>query len=103
MSSSITKKVNETSCSQYCEDKINKYREHNELLVREVFDLKNKIYEIQKINKLLKENLEAQTKDLSMIKFEYNTKCVHYQFAKEKIANLTTELDELKAKFEDAD
>ena len=43
-----TKEVSETSCSQSCEDKINKYREQNELLVREVFDLKNEIYEIKK-------------------------------------------------------
>lgn len=60
MSSLITKKINETSCSQSCEDKINKYLEHNELLVNEVFDLKNEIYEIKKINKPLKEKLEAQ-------------------------------------------
>ena len=98
-----TKEVSETSCSQSCADKVNKYREQNELLVREVFDLKNEIYEIKKVNKPLKEKLEAQAKDLSRIKEEYSIKCVHYCFAKEKIANLTAELDALKAKFKDAE
>ena len=49
-----TKEVSETPCSQSCEDKVNKYRKQNELLVREVFYLKNEIYEIKKVNKPLK-------------------------------------------------
>ena len=51
----------------------------------------------------LKKKLEAQIKILNRVKEEYSTKCVHYRFAKEKIANLTIKLDALKAKFKDAD
>ena len=53
MSSSITK-VSENSCSQSCEDKIDHYHEQKDILVREVFDLKNEIYNAKKLNKPLK-------------------------------------------------
>ncbi|KAI3689359.1 hypothetical protein L2E82_47314 [Cichorium intybus] len=98
-----TKEVSETSCSQACVDKVNKFREQNNILVREVFDLKNKIYNLKKGWKPLKEKLEAQTKDVKRIKEEYSEKSCHYRFAKEKIVDLTAELDALKAKFNDAD
>ena len=98
-----TKEVSETSCSQACIDKIKRYREHNELLIREVEELKYDGYPLRKGQKPLKVKLEAQTKDLKTIKEEYSVKRCHNLFAKEKIANLTAELDALKAKFKDAD
>ena len=97
------KEVSKTSCSQSCEDKINKYHEQNELLVREVSDLKNEIYEIKKTNKPLKEKLDAQNKDLTRIRDEYSTKRVHHHYAKEEISKLTVKLDALKAKFKDSE
>ena len=48
MSSSITKEVNETSCSQACSDTIKLYRDQYDLLIREIKDLKYEGYTLKK-------------------------------------------------------
>ena len=98
-----TKAVSETSCSQAYSDKIKHYRNQHDLLIREIEDLKYEGYTLRKAQKPLKEKLVAQTKDLKRIKEEYNTKCEHYDYAQEKIASLTADLNTLKMKFENAD
>ena len=54
-----TKEVSGTSCSQSCVDKIKLYCEQNDLLIREVEDLKYDGYTLRKSQKPLKEKLEA--------------------------------------------
>ena len=80
-----TKEVSDISCSQACIDKVSKYHEEHELLLREVFGLKNDIFNLKKVQKPLKEKLEAQTKDYKRVQEEYNLKSCHYKNGKEKI------------------
>ncbi|KAI3723678.1 hypothetical protein L2E82_35434 [Cichorium intybus] len=54
-------------------------------------------------SKPLLETLDAKTSDFKKLQDDYNIKCCHHKFAKEKIASLTAELDVLKAKYNDVD
>jgi len=103
MASTSSDEVSNSVCSSTCENKINHLIEQKEMLLREIFDLKNDIFNLKKINKPLKDQLDAQTKDLKKLKEEYSIKCEHHHYAKEQITSLTAELDTLKAKFKDVD
>ena len=90
--------VNEVSCSQSCEATIKLLREHNDLLKREVEDLKYEGYQLRKGQKPLKAELEAKTKDFRKLQEEYSNKCENYDYIKRQVDVVTEELDALKTK-----
>ncbi|KAI3767879.1 hypothetical protein L2E82_18308 [Cichorium intybus] len=101
---SAKSEVSEVSCSsQSCIDIIAKYREHNDRLVKEVFNLTNNVYDRKKKLKPLQEKLDAKISDFKKVQEEWSTVSTRYHCAKETIAKLTAELDALKAKFNDAE
>ncbi|KAI3679623.1 hypothetical protein L2E82_51163 [Cichorium intybus] len=96
--------VSKVSCSsQSCVDIIAKYREHNDRLVKEIFYLENDVYNSKKKLRPLQEKLEAKASDSDKLQEEYTIKSYHLKFANEENAELTAELDALKAKYNDVD
>ena len=90
--------VNEASCTLSCETTIKFLREHNDLLKREVDDLKYEGYQLRKGQKPLKAELEAKTKDFRRLQEDYSNKCENYNYVKRQLAELTVELNTLKDK-----
>ena len=91
--------VTEVTCTPSCDDTIKLLREHNELLKREIEDLKYEGYQLRKGQKPLKAELEAKTKDFRKLQEEYSNKCENYDYVKRQFAVVTEELDALKIKF----
>ena len=90
--------ANEVSCTPSCEDTIKILREHNDLLKREVKDLKYEGYQLKKGQKPLKAELEEKTKDFRKLQEVYSNKCENYDYIKRQLATITEELDTLKIK-----
>ena len=95
--------VNEVSCSKFCEATIKFLREQNDLLKRENEDRKYEGYTLRKAQKPLKTQLDAKTKDFRKLQQEYSNKCENYDYIKRQLAELTIELDALKAKYNDVE
>ncbi|KAI3690681.1 hypothetical protein L2E82_48884 [Cichorium intybus] len=94
--------VSEVSCSsKSCIHRIARYRELNDNLVWEIFDLENLVHKHKKKLKPLQEKLDAKTSDYLKIQDEHTIKNCHLKFANEDIARLTAELDTLKSNFQD--
>ncbi|KAL8257626.1 hypothetical protein R6Q59_029667 [Mikania micrantha] len=66
-------------------------------------DLKRSKGALARIEKALKEKMEAQKKDLSRLQEDLSVKCCHYRDAKDKIQDLSDEIEKLKAKYNDAE
>ncbi|TLX69014.1 hypothetical protein E9993_23135 [Labilibacter sediminis] len=82
---------------------MNRYREQNERLVREVFDLENAVYNAKKPLRAALEKLEATQSDNKKLQEEHSVARVQLRVAKDQIAELSAELSALKAKYNDAD
>lgn len=94
--------VSET-CSTNCLKTLDTYRKLNSNLVREMDELKRTNFTVKKNEKNFLEKIEAQKKDISKLKQELSERACEYMDAKAKIVVLTTELETLKTRFENAD
>ena len=91
------------SCSQSCIDYVKILRDEIETLRREVEDLRYEGYQLRKGQKRLKAQLETKIKDFRRLQEDYSNKCENYGYIKRQNAELITELDTLKSKFETVD
>jgi Zinc knuckle len=104
-----TPEVGHSVCSSECIDKINSlnkeledktkfYNEQVESLTRRLEDYSYNIYELKKNQKPLKEKCEAAVRDFKKMAEENSINKSYLIFAKEDIAKLTAELEELRSK-----
>ncbi|KAL4582814.1 hypothetical protein LXL04_007375 [Taraxacum kok-saghyz] len=96
-------KVSKTSCTPSCTAKHILCKEQMDSLIREIEDLKYDGYELRKAQKLLKEQLEAKTKDFKQVYEELYLKTNKYKMALYNIRRLTAELETSNTKFKNAD
>ncbi|KAD3640176.1 hypothetical protein E3N88_29399 [Mikania micrantha] len=88
--------VTENLCSTSCIEKAFKYRSHNETLIKEVTKLKYFNSEFLKNKEIFKKKLDAERRDISMLKELLSDKESNYRDAKRQIAKITLELEQVK-------
>ncbi|KAJ0542188.1 putative transcription factor interactor and regulator CCHC(Zn) family [Helianthus annuus] len=76
------------------------YRLHNVELIQDYKDLKNKNFTLVKNEKLYKEKIEAQKKDITKLKEELSVSNCNQLYDREIMNDLIKELEELKLKYQ---
>ena len=96
--SSSTSEVNVNLCSDQCIDKVERYRKHNEDLIKEVNMLKHFNQEFLKNENLHKKKLEAEHKDVLRLKSLLSDKECLYRDANKRLNETTLKLNETVSK-----
>ncbi|KAI3814064.1 hypothetical protein L1987_18807 [Smallanthus sonchifolius] len=91
-SSATPPEVTANLCSKLCIYKVELYRKHNADLIFEIENLKYHKTKFSKTEKAIKEVIEANKKDISLLKSQLSEKCCVLTDAKQEITKLTTEL-----------
>ncbi|MFS7944808.1 putative transcription factor interactor and regulator CCHC(Zn) family [Helianthus anomalus] len=81
-------------------EKVEAYRVHNAELIQDYQDIKNKNFTLAKNEKLYKEKIEAQRKDIVQLKEDLSAKNCNFLDALATISDLTKELEDLKVKYQ---
>ncbi|XP_022004663.1 uncharacterized protein LOC110902270 [Helianthus annuus] len=87
-------------CTTECRERVEAYRVHNAELIQDYQDLKNKNFTLAKNEKLYKEKIEAQRKDIVQLKEDLSAKNCNFLDALATISDLTKELEDLKVKYQ---
>ncbi|KAJ0884265.1 putative transcription factor interactor and regulator CCHC(Zn) family [Helianthus annuus] len=87
-------------CTTECRERVEAYRIHNAELIQDYQDLKNKNFTLAKNEKLYKEKIEAQRKDIVQLKEDLSAKNCNFLDALATISDLTKELEDLKVKYQ---
>ncbi|MFS7955752.1 putative transcription factor interactor and regulator CCHC(Zn) family [Helianthus anomalus] len=87
-------------CTPECRERVEAYRLHNAELIQDYQDLKNKNFTLAKNEKLYKEKIEAQRKDIVQLKEDLSAKNCNFLDALATISDLTKELEDLKVKYQ---
>ncbi|MFS7971873.1 putative transcription factor interactor and regulator CCHC(Zn) family [Helianthus anomalus] len=83
-------------CTPECRKRNEAYRLHNAELIQDYNDIKNKNFTLSKNEKLYKDKIEAQRKDIIKLKDDVSVKTAHFLEAQEKVCILTKELEDIK-------
>ncbi|MFS7998536.1 putative transcription factor interactor and regulator CCHC(Zn) family [Helianthus anomalus] len=76
------------------------YRLHNAELIQDYNDIKNKKITLSKNEKLYKDKIEAQRKDIIKLKDDVSVKTTHFLEAQEKVCILTKELEDIRERYQ---
>ncbi|MFS7911272.1 hypothetical protein Hanom_Chr02g00116171 [Helianthus anomalus] len=87
-------------CTPECRERVEAYRLHNAELILDYKDIKNKNFTLAKNEKLYKEKIEAQRKDIIQLKEDLSAKNCNFLYALATISDLTKELEDLKVKYQ---
>ncbi|XP_035838117.1 uncharacterized protein LOC118485776 [Helianthus annuus] len=87
-------------CTPECRERVEAYRIHNAELIQDYQDIKNKNFTLSKNEKLYKEKIEAQRKDIIKLKDDVSVKTAHFLEAQEKVCILTKELEDIRDRYQ---
>ncbi|KAJ0853333.1 putative transcription factor interactor and regulator CCHC(Zn) family [Helianthus annuus] len=87
-------------CTPACRERVEAYRIHNAELIQDYNDIKNKNFTLSKNEKLYKEKIEAQRKDIIKLKDDVSVKTAHFLEAQEKVCILTKELEDIRNRYQ---
>ncbi|KAJ0958119.1 putative RNA-directed DNA polymerase [Helianthus annuus] len=87
-------------CTPECRERVEAYRIHNAELIQDYNDIKNKNFTLSKNEKLYKEKIEAQRKDIIKLKDDVSVKTAHFLEAQEKVCILTKELEDIRNRYQ---
>ncbi|MFS7980327.1 putative transcription factor interactor and regulator CCHC(Zn) family [Helianthus anomalus] len=87
-------------CTPECRQRVEVYRIHNAELIQDYQDIKNKNFSLSKNEKLYKEKIEAQRKDIIKLKDDVSVKTAHFLEAQEKVCILTKELEDIRERYQ---
>ncbi|XP_035838842.1 uncharacterized protein LOC110924338 [Helianthus annuus] len=87
-------------CTPECRQRVEVYRIHNAELIQDYQDIKNKNFSLSKNEKLYKEKIEAQRKDIIKLKDDVSVKTAHFLEAQEKVCILTKELEDIRNRYQ---
>ncbi|KAD6454818.1 hypothetical protein E3N88_09524 [Mikania micrantha] len=96
-------KVNDDLCCQSCLDKVILSKSQYSELLEDLHDLKRSKSVLARSEKALKEKVEAQKKDISRLQSDLSVKSCHHIDAKDKIQELSDEIEKLRAKYNDSE
>ncbi|MFS7904829.1 hypothetical protein Hanom_Chr01g00040641 [Helianthus anomalus] len=81
-----------------CRERVEAYRIHNAELIEDHNDIKRKKFTLAKNERLFKEKIKPQRKDISKLKDDLSVKTGQYLEVKEKVCILTKELEDIREK-----
>ncbi|KAJ0606571.1 hypothetical protein HanHA89_Chr03g0086641 [Helianthus annuus] len=87
-------------CTPECRERVEAYRIHNAELIQDYQDIKNKNFTLSKNEKLYKDKIEAQRKDIIKLKDDVSVKIAHFLEAQEKVCILTKELEDIRDRYQ---
>ncbi|KAJ0446497.1 putative transcription factor interactor and regulator CCHC(Zn) family [Helianthus annuus] len=87
-------------CTPECRERVEAYRIHNTELIQDYQDIKNKNFTLSKNEKLYKEKIEAQRKDIIKLKDDVSVRTAHFLEAQEKVCVLTKELEDIRDRYQ---
>ncbi|KAJ0540898.1 hypothetical protein HanLR1_Chr09g0301851 [Helianthus annuus] len=87
-------------CTPECRERNEAYRLHNAELIQDYNDIKNKNFTLSKNEKLYKDKIEAQRKDIIKLKDDVSVKTAHFLEAQEKVCMLITELEDIRERYQ---
>ncbi|KAJ0524629.1 hypothetical protein HanHA300_Chr09g0302681 [Helianthus annuus] len=95
-------------CTPECRERNEAYRLHNAELIQDYNDIKNKNFTLSKNEKLYKDKIEAQRKDIIKLKdddvyddvYDVSVKTAHFLEAQEKVCMLITELEDIRERYQ---
>ncbi|MFS7932533.1 putative transcription factor interactor and regulator CCHC(Zn) family [Helianthus anomalus] len=87
-------------CTPECRKRVEAYHLHNAELIQDYQDIKNKNFTLSKNEKLYKDKIEAQRKDIIKLKDDVSVKTTHFLEAQEKVCILTKELEDIRERYQ---
>ncbi|MFS7991248.1 hypothetical protein Hanom_Chr12g01068551 [Helianthus anomalus] len=87
-------------CTPECRQRVEVYRIHNAELIQDYQDIKNKNFSLSKNEKLYKEKIEAQQKDIVKLKDDVSVKSSQLLYVQEKLCAVTKELEDIRDRYQ---
>ncbi|KAJ0839390.1 putative transcription factor interactor and regulator CCHC(Zn) family [Helianthus annuus] len=87
-------------CTPECRERVEAYRIHNAELIEDYNEIKRKNFTLTKNEKLFKEKIEAQRKDIVQLKDDVSVATAQLMIVKEKLCEVTKELENVRDKYQ---
>ncbi|KAJ0430204.1 putative transcription factor interactor and regulator CCHC(Zn) family [Helianthus annuus] len=87
-------------CTSECRERVEAYRIHNAELIEDYNEIKRKNFTLTKNEKLFKEKIEAQRKDIVQLKDDVSVATAQLIMVKEKLCEVTKELENVRDKYQ---
>ncbi|KAJ0861499.1 putative transcription factor interactor and regulator CCHC(Zn) family [Helianthus annuus] len=87
-------------CTPECRERVEAYRIHNAELIEDYNEIKRKNFTLTKNEKLFKEKVEAQRKDIVQLKDDVSVAKAQLMIVKEKLCEVTKELESVRDKYQ---
>ncbi|MFS7974348.1 putative transcription factor interactor and regulator CCHC(Zn) family [Helianthus anomalus] len=87
-------------CTPECRERVEAYRIHNAELIEDYNEIKRKNFTLTKNEKLFKEKIEAQRKDIVQLKDDVSVATAQLIIVKEKLCEVTKELENVRDKYQ---
>ncbi|KAJ0468983.1 putative transcription factor interactor and regulator CCHC(Zn) family [Helianthus annuus] len=87
-------------CTPECRERVEAYRVHNAELIEDYNEIKRKNFTLTKNEKLFKEKIEAQRKDIVQLKDDVSVATAQLIIVKEKLCEVTKELENVRDKYQ---
>ncbi|MFS7980325.1 putative transcription factor interactor and regulator CCHC(Zn) family [Helianthus anomalus] len=87
-------------CTPECQERVEAYRIHNAELIEDYNEIKRKNFTLAKNEKLFKEKIEAQRKDIVQLKDDVSVATAQLIIVKEKLCEVTKELEDVRDKYQ---